>query len=228
MEVTPMAYQPVDPDDESPTASDAGPSFADILSEYEQGRKPREEGAEGRDGVVVAVSPEFVFVDVGLKTEGVIEVAAFAGELPKAGDALKVSITGRNPEGYYTLSKIKVARPKDWSSLEKAFQEKRTIAGVVTGLVKGGLTVDIGTRAFLPASRSGTKDAAELEKLIGQEIACKIIQLDVAEEDAVVDRRVVLEEEEKQARQKMLAEMKEGAVIRGTVRSLTDYGAFVD
>src|SRR3954465_6463713 len=104
-----MAYQPVDPDDESLAASNAGPSFADILSEYEQGRqKPREEGAEGRDGVVVAVSAEFVFVDIGLKTEGVIEAASFAGDVPKPGDTLKVSITGRNPEGYYTLSRIKV------------------------------------------------------------------------------------------------------------------------
>src|SRR5882724_11520727 len=177
-----MAHQPVDPDDETPATSGSGPSFADILSEYEQGRhKPREEGAEGRDGVVVAVSPEFVFVDIGLKTEGVLEAAPFAGDPPKPGDAIKVSISGRNPEGYYTLSRIKVARPKDWSALEKAFQEKRTIAGVVSGVIKGGLSVDIGTRAFLPASRSGTKDAAELEKLVGQEISCKIIQLDVAE-----------------------------------------------
>src|SRR5262249_43134292 len=224
-----MAYQPIDPDDEPRTAPEPGPSFADILSEYEQGRqKEREEGAEGRDGVVVAVSLEFVFIDVGLKTEGVIGTGAFGGQPPQRGETLRVSITGRNPEGYYALSKIKVARPKDWGSLERAFQEKRTVGGVVSGAVKGGLSVDIGVRAFLPASRSGTKDAAELEKLIGQEISCKIIQLDVAEEDAVVDRRVVLEEEEKQARERMISELKEGAVIRGTVRSLTDYGAFVD
>src|SRR3954447_13847642 len=107
-----MAYQPIDPDDDSQAASNAGPSFADILSEYEQGRqKPREEGAEGRDGVVVAISPEFVFVDIGLKTEGVVDAVSFGAEPPKPGDSLKVSITGRNPEGYYTLSRIKVARP---------------------------------------------------------------------------------------------------------------------
>src|SRR5260370_8486688 len=191
-----MAYHPVPSDDDSPATPETGPSFADILSEYEQGKhKPREEGAEGRDGVVVAVATESVFIDIGLKTEGVINTSSFGEDIPKAGDPLKVSITGRNPEGYYTLSTIKVARPKDFSSLQKAFDEKRTVAAMVTGLVKGGLTVDIGVRAFMPASRSGTKNAADFENLLGQTIPSNIIKLDIADEDAVVERRVVLEEE---------------------------------
>jgi small subunit ribosomal protein S1 len=139
-----------------------------------------------------------------------------------------VSITGRDEEGCYTLSTIKVERPKDWSALEKAFAEKRTIGGVVTEFVKGGLRVDVGMPAFLPASRSGTKDQADLEKLVGQEIQCRIIKLDTADEDVVVDRRVVLEEQEARAREEKFQQLQEGAVLRGTVRSITDFGAFVD
>jgi small subunit ribosomal protein S1 len=88
--------------------------------------------------------------------------------------------------------------------------------------------VDVGTRAFMPASRSGVRDAAEMEKLVGQEIRCRIIKLDVDDEDVVVDRRSVMEEEARQVRQNTLASLEEGAVVRGTVRSLADYGAFID
>ena len=144
------------------------------------------------------------------------------------GDKVLVTITGSDGEGSYTLSTIKVERPKDWSALEKAFAENRPIAGRVTELVKGGLRVDVGVPAFLPASRSGAKEQADLEKLVGQDIQCKIIKLDTSDEDVVVDRRTVLEEEEKQSRQKRLAELVEGATVRGTVRSVTDFGAFVD
>jgi small subunit ribosomal protein S1 len=139
-----------------------------------------------------------------------------------------VSIKGRNEEGYYDLSKVRVERPKDWPSLEAAFHDKRSIAGVVSAVVKGGLSVDVGVRAFMPASRSGAKDVPEMEKMVGQEITCRIIKLDVADEDVVVDRRVVLEEEEARARQKLFTDLQEGAVMHGAVRSLTDYGAFVD
>jgi small subunit ribosomal protein S1 len=225
----------LNPDSESQisSASAQGDSFGDILSEFEDSHRHTAEGqAGGRQGTVVAISPQTVFVDIGFKTEGILPVEEFRnakGDLEvKVGDQFPVSIKGRDTEGYYLLSKTKVERPKDWSSLERAFAEKRTIGGVVTGTVKGGLTVDVGVRAFLPASRSGVKDSAELETLVGQDIACKIIKLDVADEDVVVDRRAVLEEEEKKAREEVFAALQEGAVVSGTVRSLTDFGAFVD
>ncbi len=206
-------------------------SFGAILSEYEQTHSHRpEEGAPGLEGTVIAVSDDSVFVDIGFKIEGIIPLAEFqaAGETVKKGDQFPVSIKGRGPEGYYELSRIKVERPKDWISLEKAFADKAAIAGTVTAVIKGGLSVDVGVRAFMPASRSGAKDTAEMEKLIGQEIRCRIIKLDVADEDVVVDRRVVVEEEERATRDRRFTEIKEGETVTGPVRSLTDYGAFVD
>jgi small subunit ribosomal protein S1 len=222
--------RPVDP--KSPTTNEPNESFGDILSEYEQSHthRIREEGKRGLEGTVVAITGESVFFDIGYKTEGIIPLAEFvaAGESLKAGDKMPVSIKGRDPEGYYELSRIKVERPKDWSALEKMFADKSAIAGVVSAVVKGGVSVDVGVRAFMPASRSGARDAAEMEKLVGQEIRCRIIKLDVADEDVVVDRRAVLEEEERASKDKRYTEVKEGETVQGTVRSLTDYGAFVD
>jgi small subunit ribosomal protein S1 len=222
--------RPVDP--KSPTNIEPDESFGDILSEYESSHthRIREEGKRGLEGTVVAITGESVFLDIGYKTEGTIPLAEFqaAGESPKAGDKMPVSIKGRDPEGYYELSRIKVERPKDWSALEKAFADKAAIAGVISAVVKGGVSVDVGVRAFMPASRSGARDASEMEKLVGQEIRCRIIKLDVADEDVVVDRRAVLEEEERANKDKRYTEVKEGEIVHGTVRSLTDYGAFVD
>ena len=134
----------------------------------------------------------------------------------KAGDTIRVTVGPRDQEGYYQLSTIKVERPKDWSGLEAAFAEARIISGTVTETVKGGLRVDVGVRAFMPASRSGAKDPAEMEKLIGQEIRCRITKLDTANEDVVVDRRVVREEEEKHAREEAFTGVQEGTVVHGT------------
>jgi small subunit ribosomal protein S1 len=204
-------------------------TFAEILSQFE-GTHKRETGP--RQGTVVTVSSDFVVVDIGLKTEGVIPTDEFrdpegnVGVSP--GDLATVTITGRNPEGYYTLSKLKVEKPKDWSGLQAAFDAGRAIGGTVSGQVKGGFSVDVGVRAFMPASRSGVRELAEMEQLVGQEIQCKIIKLDMADEDVVVDRRAVLEEEEKLSRQKAFEELKEGSIVAGTVRTLTDFGAFVD
>jgi small subunit ribosomal protein S1 len=217
--------------DSQPT-TESNESFGDLLSQFEQSHTHRAEegGKKGLEGTVVAISGESVFLDIGYKIEGIIPVAEFtnAGETVKRGDKVLVSIKGRDPEGYYELSRIRVERPKDWSSLEKAFADKAAIAGTVTAVVKGGVSVDVGVRAFMPASRSGARDAAEMEKLVGQEIQCRIIKLDVADEDVVVDRRSVLEEEERAAKDRRYTEVKEGETVNGTVRSLTDYGAFVD
>jgi small subunit ribosomal protein S1 len=205
-------------------------SFKDIFTEYEQAHSRKaESGSRRREGTVVAVTADSIVLDIGFKIEGVLPLTAFPEDKPpKPGDKLQVTIKGRDPEGYYELTRGKVERPTDWASLEKAFVEKSTIIGTVTGVVKGGLSVDIGVRAFMPASRSGTHDAAEIEKLVEQEIRCRIIKLDVDDEDVVVDRRAILEDEECAGKERRFGELKEGDTVQGEIRSLTDYGAFVD
>jgi len=210
-------------------------SFADLLSAFEKSHSHKAEpGARQLQGTVVSVSADQVFLDIGYKTEGVLPRSAFKdnAEGVKPGDSFPVSVTGRNEEHYYELSRFKVSQPRDWSALETAFQEKLAVVGTVTAVVKGGLNVDVGVRAFMPASRSGTRDAAELEKLVGTEITCRITKLDVTEEDVVVDRRVVLEEQARalaQANQDALqASIKVGDTVTGRVRTLMPYGAFID
>ena len=220
-------------DPETGSASLASPtefaeSFGDILSQFEQSHAHRPTSGP-LEGTVIAVTGDSIFVDIGFKIEGILPVADFHdGETIKAGDRIPVSIKGRHAEGYYELSRLKVERPKDWASLARAFADQTAIAGSVTGVVKGGVSVDIGVRAFMPASRSGTKDVPEMEKLVGQEIRCRIIKLDVADEDVVVDRRAVLEEEERAVKERRYLEIHEGDQVTGAIRTLTDYGAFVD
>jgi small subunit ribosomal protein S1 len=206
-------------------------SFESILSQFEQSHSRRSgEGGKQISGTVVAVTAEFVFVDIGFKSEGVLPIALFenAKETVEPGTKLLVSVKGRNEEGYLELSRLRVETPKDWTALEQAFADNAVIVGTVTGVVKGGLTVDVGVRAFMPGSRSGARDAAEMEKLVGQEIRCRIIKLDATEEDVVVDRRAVTEEEGRSTKERRYSEINEGDTVSGIVRSLTDYGAFVD
>ena len=211
--------QPNVPD--SPEASPADTSFGDILTQFEQ---THHAGGERVEGTVVSVTPDGVFVDIGRKMDGMLPPAP---EL-KPGTKVIVSIRGRDEQGTYLLSTIKVETPNDWTGLEAAFAEKRTIGGTVLEVVKGGLRVDVGVRAFMPASRSGAREQADLEKLVGQQIECRITKINAAEEDVVVDRRVILEERERQAKEEAFGRLEEGAIVRGTVRSLTDFGAFVD
>jgi small subunit ribosomal protein S1 len=210
---------------------DSTESFGSLLSQFEKthgGQSKRE--ASQKEGIVISISSDSVFLDIGFKIEGVLSRGEFENNAQgiTVGDRFPVSVKGRNEEGYYALSRLKIAQPTDWPSLEEAYAQKAAVAGTVTSIVKGGLTVDVGVRAFMPASRSGTRDAADLEKLVGQEITCRIIKLDAAEEDVVVDRRVILEEQARQLEQERYAEVREGDIVSGLVRSLTSYGAFID
>ena len=166
---------------ESTSNAENEESFQELLSQYEKGQSRKsEDGTRQLEGTVVVVTADSVLIDIGFKSEGILPLSVLGGEAVKPGDKLPVSVQGRDPEGYYTLSRFKVERPKDWTALEKAFAEKATIVGTVTGVTKGGLSVDVGVRAFMPISRSGTRDAAEIADLVGQEIRCRIIELDVA------------------------------------------------
>ena len=227
-------FNQTDPESQpsKPSAADSHESFQDILSQFEQSHshKPQnEEGSRRIEATVVTLTPDSILLDIGFKTEGILPLTALRpGETVNPGDKLLVSVKGRDPEGYYEVALGKISRPIDWPSLEQAFNEKATIVGTVTAAIKGGLSVDVGVRAFMPASRSGVRDAAEMEKLVGQEIRCRITKLDVTEEDVVVDRRIITEEEERATKERRYSEIQEGETVRGTVRSLADYGAFVD
>ena len=202
-------------------------SFADILSQFEQEHRQTSEFGQTLDAVVISVTSDAAYLDLGRKHEGILPLATTKFSI-KPGDHAQVVITGRDTNGYYLLSTLKVVTPVDWSGLEKAFQEKATITGTVLEVVKGGLRVDVGVRAFMPASRSGARDVPEMEKLVGQQIECRLTKLDTTNEDVVVDRRVVLEEIELAAKQAAFDAIHEGDVVTGTVRNVTDFGAFVD
>ena len=222
-------HQQAPPVDEA-VATAGETSFADILNEFEQHhRAPARTGDEmvpAIDGVVVSVTADGVYVDIGRKHEGILSLDQARGAKP--GLPVKVTVGPLDENGYHRLSTIKIVVPRDWSGFEKAFADKSIISGTVEEAIKGGLRVDVGVRAFLPASRSGARDQAEMDKLVGQTIECRITKLDVDSEDVVLDRRSVLEERAAMARREAFDAIQEGVVVHATVRSLMDFGAFVD
>lgn len=183
------------------------------------------------EGVIVTVRDDGAFVDVGEKSEAFLPAPNVRGAKKpdwKSGDKIAVTVTGRSPEGYLLLAGIEAQRPTDWTHLESAYAANATVVGKVTETVKGGLAVDVGVRAFLPASRSGERDQESLEALVGHEVRTKIVQLDIADRNVVLDRRVILDEERQRQRQQAVAGLSEGAILKGVVRSIREFGAFVD
>ena len=155
------------PSPEANTPNDASESFGALLSQYEKAHTHKsQDGNKQLQGTVVAITADSVLLDIGFKTEGILPLTVFqsAAETVNVGDTFAVSVKGRDEEGYYTLSRFKTVQPADWSSLEQAFAEKSTLVGTVTAVIKGGFHVDVGVRAFMPASRSGARDAAPLQK----------------------------------------------------------------
>ncbi|HKU14147.1 MAG TPA: 30S ribosomal protein S1 [Steroidobacteraceae bacterium] len=185
-------------------------------------------------GRVVEVGPDVVLVNAGLKSEAVIPVDQFKnerGELEVAvGDDVEVALDSvEDGNGETRLSREKAKRARTWSRLEQAFEKQEIVKGIINGRVKGGFTVEIDfVRAFLPGSLVDVRPVRDPSYLEGKTLEFKVIKLDQKRNNVVVSRRAVVEQEYSAERTELLEKLQEGAVIRGTVKNLTDYGAFVD
>ncbi|MGV7079022.1 30S ribosomal protein S1 [Testudinibacter sp. P80/BLE/0925] len=186
------------------------------------------------NGTVVAIQKGFVLVDAGLKSESAIPVEEFLnaqGELEvNVGDSVKVALDAvEDGFGETKLSREKAVRHESWIELEKAYEEQATVIGLINGKVKGGFTVELnGVRAFLPGSLVDTRPIRDTLHLEGKELEFKVIKLDQKRNNVVVSRRAVIETENSQEREQLLENLQEDAVVKGIVKNLTDYGAFVD
>jgi small subunit ribosomal protein S1 len=207
-------------------------SFAALFEESELNLNV-EKGAVIQ-GTVVSIDSDWVTVDTGLKSEGVVDRAEFLNEQRElevqVGDTVDVVVEALdNGMGQTVLSREKAKRAETWTKLEKIFEDGEIVTGVISGKVKGGFTVDIGpVRAFLPGSLVDTRPIRDTTHLEGKELEFKVIKLDAKRNNVVVSRRAVMEAESSADREALLAQLEEGQTVTGTIKNLTDYGAFVD
>jgi small subunit ribosomal protein S1 len=185
------------------------------------------------EGKVVTLNDLGVVVDIGGKKEGLIPASEFAEHaltVPplSPGQTVEVEKLGEEKDGYALLSYQRPLRRATWKKIEAAFRAKETIEGTVTDLIKGGLVVDIGVRAFLPASQVDIRPQSNLESWKGQKISCRVLKLNRKRGNVVVSRRALLEEEQLAQRKQMMDSLTEGQVLSGKVKNVTDYGVFVD
>ena len=212
--------------------------FAAALESFDREQAAAEAAAQSFDdttivpGTVIKLTEKHVVVDVGMKSEGLIpieQVLDHTGQPKlKAGDSVEVVIEREDPEGGYVLSYEKALRHRVWDTIEKAANEKTPVTGIVLSRVKGGLTVDIGIKAFLPGSQIEIRPVRNLDAYIGQSIEVRVIKLNKKRGNIVVSRKEILEEEHTAKRSVTLEHLEEGSILTGTVKNLTDYGAFVD
>ncbi|MGA2085414.1 MAG: S1 RNA-binding domain-containing protein, partial [Terracidiphilus sp.] len=183
-------------------------------------------------GTVIKQTEKHLVVDVGLKSEGLVpleQVLDHTGAVKfQPGDVIDVVIEREEPEGGYLVNYERAQRLRVWDTIEKAASDKRPMMGTVVSRVKGGLTVDIGIKAFLPGSQLEIRPVRNLDGYLGQQIEVRVIKLNKKRGNVVVSRKEILEEEQNAKRSATLEHLGEGAVLTGTVKNLTDYGAFVD
>ncbi|MCL4401356.1 MAG: 30S ribosomal protein S1 [Acidobacteria bacterium] len=202
-----------------------------LLDDYSHFAPPAE--GEILQGTVLKVSAKEVIVDFGYKSEGLVPLDQFLGPRGEVsvqvGDVIDVMIDhGETPEGYVLLSHAKAARLRVWENLERAFQEQLVISGHVLGRVKGGLSVDVGVKAFMPGSQADPRPVHNLEMYVGQDIPVKVIKLNRRRGNVVVSRKLAVEQEITERKSATLEQIEEGSVITGVIKNLTEYGAFVD
>jgi small subunit ribosomal protein S1 len=217
--------------------SDGMDDFSAALAAFE-----REQAAEAAaveaygdkivSGTVIKQTEKHLVVDVGLKSEGLVpleQVLDHTGAVRfHAGDVIEVVIEGEEPEGGYLVNYERAQKLRVWDVIEKAANDKTPVIGTVVSRVKGGLTVDIGLKAFLPGSQLEIRPVRNLDGYLGQQIEVRVIKLNKKRGNVVVSRKEILEEEQNEKRSGTLEQLGEGAVLTGTVKNLTDYGAFVD
>jgi len=206
--------------------------FGKLLAEHSETQSIKE--GEIVEGEVIMVTKDFVMVDIGHKSEGRIPIDEFIG--PEGGkpsisegDVISVYVDEfENEDGLIQLSKDKADKLRIWDEIDRASEAGELVEGVITGRVKGGLTVDIGVKAFLPGSQVDLRPVRNLDKFIGESFAFKIIKFNKRRGNIVLSRRALLEKERQELKEKTLERIEEGVVLDGIVKNITDYGCFVD
>ncbi|MGB6723284.1 MAG: 30S ribosomal protein S1, partial [Terracidiphilus sp.] len=218
-------------------AFESGDDFSAALAAFEREQAAEAAAVEAYGdkvvaGTVVKQTEKHLVVDVGLKSEGLVpleQVLDHTGAVRfQPGDVIDVVIEREEPEGGYLVSYERAQRLRVWDTIEKAANDKTPVTGTVVSRVKGGLTVDIGLKAFLPGSQLEIRPVRNLDGYLGQQIDVRVIKLNKKRGNVVVSRKELLEEEQNAKRSATMEHLGEGAILTGTVKNLTDYGAFVD
>ena len=202
-------------------------SFAELFEESNQNKaRPGDE----IQATVVEITPDFVRLDAGLKSEPTLPIEQFKDDNIQIGDTVSVVLEAiESGDGETLLSREKAKRNEAWAHLDEAFEDGESVTGVIDGKVKGGFTVQLGgIRAFLPGSLVDIRPVRDTSHLEGKELQFKVIKIDQKRHNVVVSRRAVIESEHSADRENILASLQEGQVVKGIVKNLTDYGAFVD